>query len=218
VVSLTELQYRGLVDVAEPGRALAPGLTLPVLRALSRRSGPATASQIWVAARDGTLAGVQRACERLVEHGLVEAAEIAGRTVYSLNDAHLLHDALVALLKVDGALLRRLRDAVRQWDVQPVSAALFGSAARGDGGTGSDIDLLLVRPRLAAGERLIWARQVRSLAQDVLRWTGNRLQVVDRSTTEVRRLARAGDAMVASWLADARPVTGVELHDLLGVA
>lgn len=195
------------MDLTEPARALAPGLTVPVLRALSRRSTPATASQIWRAAGRGTLAGVQRSCDRLVEHGLVESDEIAGRVVYLLNSEHLLFDSVMRLLKHRRELRKRLRAAIGDWDVEPVSAVLFGSAAREDGGVDSDIDLLLVRPVLRPSATPAWASQVRSLTYDVKRWTGNRLQVVDRTVPQVRRLAREGDPIVESWLTD-----GVTLH------
>lgn len=195
------------MDLSEPARALAPGLTVPVLRALSRRSAPATASQLWRAAGRGTLAGIQRACDRLAEHGLVDADEAAGRVVYTLNPDHLLYGSAMALLTHDGELRRRLAAALRDWEVEPVAAILYGSAAREDGGAGSDIDLLLVRPLLRTRAASVWARQVERLERDVQRWTGNRLQVVDRTAAQVRRLARDGDPMAESWLSD-----GVSLH------
>lgn len=206
------------MDVSEPAAALAPALRVPVLRALSRRSTPATASQLWRAGGSGTLAGVQRTCDRLAAHGLVDANEMAGRVVYTLNHGHLLYDALVALLAVDGELERRITAAIEAWEVTPVCAALFGSAARRDGGTDSDIDLLLVRPRLAASRSEVWTGQVRRLRHDVPRWAGNRLDVVDLSRAEVARLVRADDPMVRSWAKDGVTLVGQDVTELVEAA
>ena len=40
--------------------------------------------------------------------------------------------------------MERLRETIRGWRPRPVYACVFGSAARGDGGPDSDIDLLVV--------------------------------------------------------------------------
>ncbi|HEU0129825.1 MAG TPA: nucleotidyltransferase domain-containing protein [Mycobacteriales bacterium] len=203
------------MDLAEPARALSKGLTMPVLRALSQRSTPATATQVWRAARQGTLPGVQGTCERLVEHGLVEKDESAGRSVYSLNFDHLLYDATIALLGLEDALPTRLGETVAAWEVRPVTLALFGSAARGDGDVDSDIDVLLVRPPLPAPRRPVWARQVHALKHDVPRWTGNRLQVVDLTRRGVADLVRVGDPLVRSWQDEALTLYGEDLDDLI---
>ena len=206
------------MDLSEPARALASGLTVPVLRALSRRTTPATASQLWRAARTGTLAGIQRACDRLVEHGLVETEEAGGRVVYSLNYDHLLYDAVEAILAADGALRRRMSDAIETWTIQPVSAVLFGSAARLDGDTDSDIDLLLVRPAVRASQRAAWGRQVHDLTRDVRRWTGNRLHVLDLARPNLRRLAAAGDPVFTSWVREGVTLAGDDVDDVIGAA
>lgn len=206
------------MDLSEPARALAPGLTVPVLRALSRRSTPAIASQLWRAAGCGTLAGIQRACDRLVEHGVVEAHEAAGRVVYALNRDHLLYASAMALLAHDGELRSRLSSALREWEVEPVAAVLYGSAARGDGGVGSDIDLLLVRPPLRTRATAAWLGQVDRLRHDVRRWTGNALRVVDPTAAQVRTLARDGDPIVGFWLADGVSLHGPSLGAILGGA
>jgi len=46
------------------------------------------------------------------------------------------------------ASLQVLAEEVGAWSTPPVHASLYGSAARGDGTTVSDLDLLVVRPDL----------------------------------------------------------------------
>ncbi|MHB8466772.1 MAG: nucleotidyltransferase domain-containing protein [Acidimicrobiales bacterium] len=105
-------------------------------------------------------------------------------------------------------LWKRLRESLAKWKVRPVYACAFGSAARGDGGPDSDIDLLVVHPPFPGEKRprasrlrdalgavamdvtlrvttdadaARWRGQVDDLHPRVRAWTGNALQVVDIS-------------------------------------
>ena len=77
---------------------------MPILRALSTRSTPATAAQLERVAGAGTGAGIRRALERLADHGVCVREEAGGRSVYSLNYEHVLYPAVIELLKADRAL------------------------------------------------------------------------------------------------------------------
>ncbi|HVA59697.1 MAG TPA: nucleotidyltransferase domain-containing protein [Mycobacteriales bacterium] len=207
------------MDVSDPGRALATGLTMPILRAMSSRSNPTTAAQIYRVMQQGTEAGVRRAIERLAAQGVVLGEPVGDRTVYSLNHDHVLDRAIRALLRAPEELPRRLRVELADWSIQPVSAALYGSAARRDGDADSDIDILLVRPVLGrSATRDQWVRQVHQLREAVRRWTGNRVQITDRSRTTLRRLAAAREPIVDQWLTDAVVIAGQPLDELVDVA
>ncbi len=107
-------------------------------------------------------------------------------------------------------LWRLIARDVERWKVRPLYASIFGSAARHDGGSASDIDLLLVRPStpseinekqrnnvaLAAIElgatvftsRVLlesqldaWEKSLDRLRDRVHQWSGNPLQVVNIS-------------------------------------
>jgi len=205
------------MNLTEPTTVLAPGLTIPLLRALASRGPGATAEQLRRAADAGTAAGVRRALDRLAEHGLLHEVRLGERaTLYELNRDHILYPAVQALLAVSDALPRRLAEAISSWARMPLSAALFGSAARRDGGLHSDVDLLVVRPPGAAGhDGSEWGEQIHDLRGRVRRWTGNHLQVVDRTTDELAELARAGEAIVEEWRRDAVTVYGKDLRELL---
>lgn len=104
-----------------------------------------------------------------------------------LNDCIGLKD--VSRAHLDNGRLTRCRAG---WQLPPVAAALYGSAARHDGDAASDIDILLVRPAsLGSRERELWNDQVHWLRGLVQRWTGNRCQVTDRTVAALRRLSRA---------------------------
>jgi DNA-binding transcriptional ArsR family regulator len=205
------------VNVSDPATVLAGGLTMPILHALSRRASPATSAQLRRAAAAGTEAGVRRALDRLAQHGLVTAEEIGDRTVYSLNREHVLYPSVTALLRAGDELARRLRAEVKDWQVPPAAAALYGSAARRNGDEGSDIDLLLVRPAgMGSAERDQWASQVHELRAAAERWTGNRCQVTDRSLASLRRLSRAREPIVDDWRKDAISLAGPPISQLVG--
>lgn len=192
---------------------------MPILRALSTRSTPATAAQLERVAGAGTGAGIRRALERLSDHGVCTRGDAGGRSVYSLNYDHVLHPAVVELLKADRALPGRLRSALRTWDPVPRSAVLFGSAARRDGDPESDVDVLLVRPiPMSATAKRDWARQVHELRSEVHRRTGNRLQVLDWTLPELRRHAASREPLIDELLADGVTVHGTKLDELLARA
>jgi predicted nucleotidyltransferase len=204
------------VDISEPGRGLASGLTMPLLRVLAARSSPASAAQIMRLLPYGTHAGVSRALERMTNVGVVLGESIGGRVVYSLNSDHVLTPAVWALLRAREELPRRLRAELTEWETEPVVGLLYGSAARLDGDEDSDVDVLLVRPALNTSTvRTRWASQVHHLRSEVQRWTGNRCQVTDRSRAAIRRLVRAGEPIADEWLNDGVHLVGTSFADLL---
>lgn len=189
---------------------------MPILRALAGRSSPVTAAQLTRIAGVGTEAGIRRAAERLAAHGVCLSEDVGGRVVYTLNYDHVLYDAVAALLEADRELPRRLKSALAGWEPAPASAVLFGSAARRDGDLGSDVDLLLVRPsQLSQARKVEWVRQVHELRTAIQQWTGNRLQVLDWTSTVLRRHARAREPLVDAILGDGVTVSGAHISALL---
>jgi predicted nucleotidyltransferase len=204
------------VNLTEPADVLAGGLTLPLLRALAARSTPASVAQLRRVAGVGTEAGTRRALDRLSISGLVSRDLVGERAVYMLNYDHLLRQAVEDLLRVNDELMRRLRKELDSWTLTPVSAALYGSAARRDGAEDSDIDLLLVRPPLRTkAARNEWQSQVDGLRDRVFRWTGNHCQITDRPVAEIRRFVVAGEPIVESWRQDAVTLCGLPVDKFL---
>jgi len=189
---------------------------MPILRALDGRSQPASAAQVLRVAEQGTAAGIRRALDRLSAHGVCFREELGGRALYSLNYDHVLYRAVRATLDANHTFLRDLRKSIAEWTPPPISAVLFGSAARHDGGIASDIDLLLVRPAMSHTElERGWARQVHALRGDVFRWTGNHVQIVDWTESAVRRFAARREALVDEMVGDGITLAGTSLLRLL---
>jgi len=162
--------------------------------------------------------GAWRALQRLVEHGLVAVEEVGSGAalLYTLNRRHLAADAVLILADLRARLIARLTDAVEAWPVRPAHAYLFGSAARADGDTRSDIDLLLVRPHGVAEDDRQWREQVNTLAESIRAWTGNHAGIAELPQSDIRRLRRKRPAIVDELERDAVVLRGLSVQELLG--
>lgn len=203
------------MDVAKPFTAISPNVDADVLVVLAGsttlRSGRELARR---AGRSNT--GVQHVLNRLVEHGLVSREE-AGRTfLYELNRDHLLAPAVEQMATARAELIRRLRKAIGAWKIQPVHVSLFGSAARGDGDTSSDIDLFVVRPADLDQEEATWREQLDQLAGSVRRWTGNSAGIAEVSEGDLPRLREDQPPVVEELSEDAVDLAGEKVRKLLG--
>jgi predicted nucleotidyltransferase len=170
------------VDLTDPTRAVTATLDGPVLAVLARAGKPLTVGEVAAQAPRGSEIGVRRSLARLVDQGIVRATEMGRNRVHELNRDHVASPVAEALSALRITLWTRLRKTIAGWNPEPVYACVFGSAARGDGDTESDIDLLLVRPRLVdetGRQSRKWERQIGELHDQVQAWTGNALQIVE---------------------------------------
>jgi Nucleotidyltransferase domain len=209
-------------------RAITPTLDGPVLAVLAQAGRPMTVGQIAAEVVRGSEIGVRRSVGRLVEQGVVRATQMGRNQVHELNREHIAAPAAELLGGFRLELWRRLREALNRWDPKPEYACAFGSAARGDGGVDSDIDILLVhrpfpeeRPPqkgsmwasfsftpLTAAQVRRWERQSEGLQTKVLNWTGNALHSVDIPTWQWTLLDRTDPALVAEIERDAVTLAG----------
>lgn len=176
------------MNVARPYNAVIPTVDGDVLFVLANTTRPLTGRQIAAAAHRGSPRAVAAVLDRLVGQGLVLREEAGRAYLHRLNRDHVAAGAVQLLAELRTELLRRLRDALVEWEVPPVSAALFGSTARGDGDADSDIDLLVVRADGVTAEDERWRAQVVGLAARVLAWTGNHAAIVELAEAELPRL------------------------------
>ena len=154
----------------------------------------------------GSEIGIRRSLARLVEEGIVVATQMGRNKVHELNRDHVAAPVAGTLAGLRLELWSRLREAFAQWQPRPVYACVFGSAARGDGGPESDIDILIVHrplptesrlpksvletlgelraPSLTEQDEQRWLAQINRLHRDVMRWTGNTAHVLDVSVRQ----------------------------------
>lgn len=202
------------MDVSRPFIALMPSLDSAVLTVLARTTRPRTGREIaGVAGRSP--AGVRAVLERLVEQGLVYSEKAGRAFTYTLNRDHLAAPAVEALANLRTRLFDRLRDEIAEWEVPPAHASLFGSAARGDGDSKSDVDLFVVRPRGIEEEEPTWRRQIDSLAEGVRRWTGNNAGIAELSPDQLASLKERRPPILKELDADAITLAGPDVGKVL---
>ena len=192
------------MELNRPLATVTPTLDGDVLAVLAGFEGTFTTGQLHRVLGRYSEEGIRKVLHRLVRQGVVHADRVGNAFAYRLNRHHLAAEHIIGLSDLRGKLLERIESALGSWEIRPRYGAVFGSAARGSMAAESDIDLLLIRPDDADGDR--WALQVDGLAADVSRWTGNDARILEFTVTEV--VTRGRD----------EPVLGDVIRDGLTVA
>lgn len=206
------------VDLASPLRSVAPSLDSAVLEVLAGTESGLSASQIARLSSRGTRAGQLPVLNRLVEHGLVSADPANTGFLYRLNREHVLAPAVLSAVAARREILDRLTAAVLQLLPVPVHASLFGSFARGEAGSHSDLDLLLLTDDDLDTHDPVWTNQVLALADRVVAWTGNRMETLTFIRSRLSEVIAQDEPIVASWLADSILLHGPSIETLVASA
>ncbi len=173
--------------IQRPFEVVTPTVDGVVLQVLAGANSAFTITQIHRLAGEFSEAGVRKAVYRLVEQGIVTEFHVGRTGAYELNREHLAADAIIAIAQSGESLLGRLREHLARFTKAAAFGALFGSAARSDMRTSSDIDLLLVRPADVEEDNEIWLGEIGELERKVTRWTGNDTRVIVVSESELTR-------------------------------
>ncbi|HET6449208.1 MAG TPA: nucleotidyltransferase domain-containing protein [Conexibacter sp.] len=204
------------MDVSAPHAAICPTLDSSVLTVLAGTTKPLTGREVARLVGRRSHRGVLDVLNRLADHGLVDREQAGRALLFTLNRDHLAAPAVRVLAGMRAELLERLKSAVSQWSVAPVHCSLFGSAARGDGTTESDIDLFFVRPDRVSEDDQTWLEQRDTLARQVQRWTGNHAGIVEVSQGALASLVERQPPIVGELRRDAVVLYGAQIERLLG--
>nr|WP_236883513.1 nucleotidyltransferase domain-containing protein [Corynebacterium haemomassiliense] len=143
---------------------------------LGRAPVELTAQQVHRLVAGPSLSSVRRSLERLARSGVVLERVLGQARGYSLNQQHLLAGAIREIAHATEELYSRIAQSLDTWPVSVAGCVLFGSAARGEMGDSSDIDLLILVDNESA------AVQAESVAYELSRqveaWTGVPADVV----------------------------------------
>jgi predicted nucleotidyltransferase len=195
------------VDVSNPLRSIAPTVDADVLAVLARTHAPLTGLRVQQLA-GRSYAQVRLVLHRLVEHGLVLSEQLGNTNSYVLNRDHVIADPLQSIVHAATTIEDELRGMVAGFALQPVAVVLFGSYARRDGDAASDIDILLVRADDVDAEDAAWVDQ-REALEDTLRGrSGNRVQYVELSASELDDAIARNEPLVESLRGDGVLVAG----------
>ena len=194
------------MDISNPLRSLSFGVEADVLLALERAHRPLTGARV------ATLAGrgetqVREVLRRLAEHGIVHDDRVGNSYTYVLNRDHVLADAISHAARATSLVQSRIRGLVAGWQIAPAAVVLFGSFARGDGDSASDVDVLLVRPeKVDALDG--WSDQRHELARRLEAWAGNPAQILELSESELADAVARDEDLVASLRQDGLALFG----------
>ncbi len=208
------------MHLSHPISSVVPGAYGDVLAVLARTdvwlSGQRTAS---LTRGPTSRRRVDSVLAELARSGIAEMREVPPAKTYRLNRAHVAAAAIEALASQWDTVVDRIHNELNSWPIGTEAAWIFGSAARGDGHPQSDIDLLLIRPGITDDdEQQSWRGQVDALRESVRAWSGNELDVLDFTAQEFRQMKDTGELLVEVVMAEAIPVMGQSVLDVLNDA
>jgi hypothetical protein len=204
------------MNVARPYTAVCPSLEGEVLQTLAGTTMAMTGRQIARLTGRSSHSGVLDTLHRLTDHGLVDRVELNRAFLFSLNREHLAYPGVIALTGMRAALFGGIQQELGIWQIAPTHVSLFGSTARGDGDTHSDIDLFVIRPAATPEQDPRWREQLDGLASKISRWTGNRAAILEVAEGELARLATDEPPVLAQLRSDSILLSGSDISTLLG--
>ena len=199
------------MDLEAPLRTIASPVEAEVLRVLAGAETEFTAPQVHRLAATSSAYGVRKALARLAESGLVIPDRYGSTRTWKANRHHLLWPAIETAVHARVRLLDRIREGVQH--ETGVAAYLYGSLARREATSDSDVDVLLVFPDDRDTEHII--DFAHGLSDSIEAWTGNRGQIYSVTRSELADMVRRGDSIVTSLRSDAMSLVGPELGRLL---
>ncbi|MFA5787861.1 MAG: nucleotidyltransferase domain-containing protein [Actinomycetota bacterium] len=194
------LDYSRGMDFVHPVESVIPGAQGRILGVLARTTAELNLRTVARLARV-SVAQASRVLPRLVELGIVERREAPPSTLFLLARGNRVAEGIVALADLRSLLLEDLRTAARLIRPRPASLTLFGSMARGEARAGSDMDVLVVRPKRVGAEHSGWEESVRRWVECAEVSSGNHVSLIEVSEDEVSGLLSAGSGV---WSAAAR--------------
>lgn len=200
------------MNLAEPADLVMPHATAALLRVLVRAEASFSIRQLARLAEVSAPRAVE-IVNRASERGLI-LVEQAGRSrMCRFNREHLAANAIIDLVTMRERILLALESEITSWSIQPLHASLFGSAARGDGGTESDIDVLVIRPEEAVEN--IWDEQKYASGLRLMAKIGNSVSWFDISVAELKSASDASEPILSEWKSESVRLFGPLLPDLL---
>ncbi len=154
----------------------------------------------------------------MLRNGLIHSRRAGQAILYEANREHvmwpavqqLVDDADQAIWTVKQRIGATLEDTLGPDASAGVTAALFGSVARGDSGQDSDVDVLLITPNDL--DDAIVEHTVVATIRTVEAATGNDCNVYQASREKFDALAHDDDPMITSWSADAAVFHGPDFR------
>lgn len=187
---------------------------IAVLRTLSKATRGLTGREI------ARLSGVAAqatldALGRLESAGFVRWLPAGRAHLYELNHGHfLLKSGILPLLEAESEFRPRIRTILkRSLEGHVVSAAIFGSTARGEERSGSDLDLLIIIERREDREKALG--ETDAVSERLRKEFGIRLSPLAISRSELREGYRKGASFFRAVVKEGETVAGIDLLEVV---
>lgn len=204
------------MQLSNPGGGLLDETEAALFLALARTPEGVSGRRAVSLAGIRTLSRGQRALSHLAELGLLSTRHIGNTVLYSVNRSHVLWETVESALAAPARMQQILGETVLVNGGDRVTAAVFGSTARGESSRESDLDIALVFPADLDVETRI--KVLDAVSERLEAATGNAVQIVSLIDSELRQMVKAADPLIISWEADAITITGPNLGDLIDEA
>lgn len=201
------------MDFVRPIEAIVPGAQGRVLAVLSETTAELNLRTI------AQLAGISQAqasrlLPDLVALGVIERREVPPASLFRLVPEHIASQALLALARATDTVLHEMGRLAGALPRSPVSVIVFGSFARREAETDSDIDLVVIRPEEVDEDDDQWSASLEVWRRDVRRLTGNSVEILEVSTAEAATKLAGRTQVWADIRRDGRVVHGRSLEEL----
>jgi len=210
------------MNLSEPLDGLTSPVEAAVLRVLSRADAGFSGRQLHALAGVGSTSSVHRAINHLAHVGLVTSESRPPAIIYRPNRHHVLWPVVELALEARTRALGGIRDFCLEEvpsevpEEARITLLLYGSVARRESNTESDIDLLIVFPDDFDPEAR--ADFNYRLGEHVERLTGNEAQLSSLARAEFETRFAERDRFIANVAGDAIHLYGPVLPGIRGSA
>ena len=173
------------MDFQRPVEAVIPGAQGRILSVLVETTAPLNLRTLARLA-DVSLAQASRVMPGLVELGLVERQEVPPSSLFLLARSNVAAQAIVELARSRDNALEQIGAAAAALRVRPEAVIVFGSFARGEAHSDSDIDIVIVRPDSIDEDDDPWQTSLDEWRTGIIVLTGNPVEIVEVSLTEAK--------------------------------
>lgn len=171
------------MDFQRPIEAVIPGARGRILSVLVETTAPLNLRTLARLA-DVSLAQASRVMPGLVKLGLVERQEVPPSSLFLLDRSNVAAQAIVRLARSRDNALEQIGAAAAALRVRPEAVIVFGSFARGEAHSDSDIDIVIVRRDHIDEDDDAWQTSLDELRTGIVALTGNQVEIVEVSLAE----------------------------------
>jgi predicted nucleotidyltransferase len=203
------------VDFVRPVEAVIPGAQGRILAVLSTTTAELNMRTI-ARLSHVSVAQTSRVLPALVSLGILERREAPPSALFRFVPENAAARAVTALAELRPAVLDELARTAAEVEPQPISVVVFGSFARGEADSQSDLDVVVVRPRDVDEDEVPWRSALSQWARQARRLTGNHVEVIEVGEAEVSRLLRSRKPVWVDVQRDGIVIFGLDLRELEG--